>query len=170
MKVIVQKVKSASCTVENKVVGKIRADGLVSDISGNIDGSSESFSATAVDLKGRYLGRLLPEGRVVKSSEDIGLVGARGLVYNASGNVVGVIVKTGPVFDYKGELRGHALSNGSVISLSGTTIGYVIGDDAYNLSGIKMGSLLKTKVVFDNEDVFMGVSGISSMLDSKGVK
>lgn len=154
----------------NKVVGKIRADGRIIDINGNTIGYSASFSSTATDLSGRYLGRLLPGGNLAKGTTSNGLIGARGQVSNASGAIIGNLIKTGPVFDYKGELKGHALSNGSVISLNGTTIGYIIGDTAYNLSGISIGNVLNPRVVFSADNRFLGVSGISANIDNKGNK
>lgn len=153
---------------KNKVVGKIRADGFVSDINGKIIGRSIDFSATAVDMKGRYLGRVVPDGKVVKMSAEVGVVGAKGFVYSSGGEIIGKIVKTGPVFDYKGELKGHALSNGSVIALSGTTIGYLIGSDAYNLSGIIIGSILESKALYGKDNSFIGISGVSSSMAIDG--
>lgn len=153
---------------DNTIVGKLRADGFVSDIKGNIVGKAIDFSATAVDTKGRYLGRLLPDGRVSKISVDIGKVGPRNTVLSSSGRIIGRIIKTGPVFDYKGELKGHALSNGSVISFSGTVIGYMVGRDAYDLSGLLIGSLLDTKVIYDENNSFLGLTGISSSFVANG--
>ena len=153
---------------DNTIVGKLRADGFVSDIKDNIVGKAIDFSATAVDTKGRYLGRLLPDGRVSKISVDIGKVGPRNTVLSSSGIIIGRIIKTGPVFDYKGELKGHALSNGSVISFSGTVIGYMVGRDAYDLSGLLIGSLLDTKVIYDENNSFLGLTGISSSFVANG--
>ena len=154
----------------NKVVGKIRADGRVIDISDAIIGYTVDFSSTATDLAGRYFGRLLPEGEMAKGTSSNGILGARGQISNAAGEIIGSLIKTGPVFDYKGELKGHALSNGSVISLSGTTIGYMIGEIAYNLSGISIGKILDTKVIFSNDGAFLGISGINTSIDNKGNK
>lgn len=155
---------------ENKVVGKIRADGLVVNVNGAIVGRMADFAATATDLSGRYLGRLLPDGSLSKATSINGLAGARGQIHNASGMPIGALIKTGPVFDYKGELKGHALSNGSVIALNGTTIGYMIGEQAYNLSGIIIGAVLSPKAVYTSDDVFLGISGVSATADNKGVK
>ena len=155
---------------DNKSVGKIRADGRIIDINGNITGFSVDFSATATDLKGRYLGRLLPGGDLSKSTSVNGLAGARGEISNAAGEIIGKLIRTGPVYDYKGELKGHALSNGSVISLSGTTIGYMIGTKAYNLSGMAIGGLLTPKAIYSTDGAFLGISGVSSSIDNKGAK
>ena len=154
----------------NKVVGKMRADGRIVNVNGNVIGEIVDFAATATDMKGRYLGRLLPEGGVAKSTEVKGLVGAKGRVSNASGTPIGELFKTGPIFDYKGELKGHAISNGSVISLNGTTIGYMIGNNAYNLSGIIIGSVLKTRAIYSTGNNFLGINGVSTVLDDKSSK
>lgn len=155
---------------ENKVVGKIRADGLIINVNGAIVGQMADFAATATDLDGRYLGRLMPDGSLAKTTTVNGLAGARGQIHNASGLPIGALIKTGPVFDYKGELKGHALSNGSVIALNGTTIGYMIGEQAYNLSGMIIGAVLPPKAVYTSDNNFLGISGVSSVLDNKGSK
>ena len=154
----------------NKVVGRFRADGMISDIGGAVVGRSVDLAATATDLNGRYLGRLLPDGNLAKGTASNGLAAARGQITDAAGNVIGNLISTGPVFDYKGELKGHALSNGSVIMLNGTTIGYMIGSTAYNLSGVAIGSVLKSKAVYASDGTFLGISGISSAIDNKGEK
>lgn len=155
---------------QNKVVGKMRADGLVTNIGGTVVGSWNNFSSTANDMNGRYLGRLLPDGSIAKGETAIGLIGARGIVFNASGLPIGTTTKTGPVFDYKGELKGHALSNGTVITLGGTTIGYMIGEKAYNLSGVIIGGVLTPKAVYSSDSAFLGISGISSSIEGNGNK
>ncbi len=152
----------------NQIVGRLRADGMVEDINGNITGQSVDFAATATDLKGRYLGRLLPEGNLAKGTTSNGLAAARGQITDASGNVIGNLIATGPVFDYKGELKGHALSNGSVILLNGTTIGYIIGTTAYNLSGTVIGSVLGTRAVYAADGSFLGITGITPLVNNKG--
>ena len=154
----------------NKVVGKARADKMIVNINGLIVGRQIDFAATATDLNGRYLGRLLPDGKLAKAETSSGLAGARGVIFDASGLPIGSLIKTGPIYDYKGELKGHALSNGAVISLNGTTIGYMIGGNAYNLSGIIMGAVLPSKVVYSSNDTFIGLTGISSYIDNKGSK
>ncbi len=155
---------------ENKVVGKMRADGWIVNVNGAIAGRMVDFAATATDLSGRYLGRLQPNGNLVKANVVVGLAGARGRITNASGQPIGELIKTGPVFDYKGELKGHALSNGSVIALGGTTIGYMIGEQAYNLSGQVIGAILAPKAVYSSADIFLGLAGISSTIDNQGDK
>lgn len=155
---------------ENKTVGKMRADSRIVDINGNIIGFSTSLASTATDLKGRYLGRIFPDGELGKGKTSNGLVGSRGQISSANGEIIGQLINTGPVYDYKGELKGHALSNGSVISLNGTTIGYMVGDNAHNLSGVIIGSILKPQAVYLSDGVFLGISGISTSINNKETK
>ena len=122
--------------VENeKLVGRLRADGNVVNPEGVVIGYSLDIASTATDLKGKYLGRIMPEGNLARARELSGLVGARGVIVGADGTSVGQIVKTGPVFDFRGMLRGHALNSGSVIALNGTPIG--IPAPASSPSGLK---------------------------------
>ena len=151
---------------ENKTVGKVRADGLVVNVNGAVIGATQEADATATDLNGRYLGRIMPGGNIAGTAAG-GLVGARGVVSDASGKAIGRIIKTGPVYDYKGELKGHALSNGAVIALSGTTIGYMVGDDAYNLSGTIIGKLLTPRTVYAADGTFVGMSSSIASKSSK---
>ena len=154
----------------NKVIGKLRADGRIVNVNGNIVGKIVDFSATSTDFNGRYLGRLSPDGAIFKSSSSNGLVGANGLIHNSSGLPIGALITTGPVFDYKGDVKGHAISNGSVISINGTTIGYMIKNKAYNLSGVIIGSTLSPMSIYSSDNTFLGISGISSSLDSDSNK
>lgn len=152
-----------------KVVGHMRADGKIADLTGKIIGYSVDFAAAATDLKGKYIGRILPEGNLARAKTISALVGARGVVFSADGSTLGQIAATGPVFDYKGHLRGHALPGGNVISLNGTPLGYVIGERAYDLSGRMIGSVNRSKVVFSTSGDVLGISGVGSrmMADSK---
>ena len=131
-----------------KLVGRLRADGNIVDENNRVIGYSLDISATATDFQGRYLGRLMPNGNLARAKELSGLIGARGIVLDASGNAVGQTVGTGPVFDFKGTLRGHALANGVVISLNGTPVGYMVHDTAYDLSGRIIGAVLQTMVIY----------------------
>ncbi len=155
---------------KNRVVGKIRADGYILGISNNIIGKQVSFSATVNDSVGHYFGRLQPNGDVVRSSSPVGSVGPRGLVFGVEGASLGSISMTGPVYGFAGDLFGHAVSDGSVISLNGTSIGYVIGEYAYNLSGELVGKVLRPQIIYDVNNKFLGVSGISSSFADKGQK
>jgi len=157
--------------IENeKLVGHIRADGNIVDLDDNVIGYSVDISATATDLQGKYLGRLLPDGNLARAKEITALVGARGTIVAADGSVVGQISKTGPVFDYKGSLRGHALANGLVISLGGTPLGYMINNFAYDLSGRILGAVLDNYIVYNNDNDVLGMVGIDSAVNSSGGK
>lgn len=51
--------------VENeKLVGRLRADGNVVNPEGVVIGYSLDIASTATDLKGKYLGRIMPEGNL----------------------------------------------------------------------------------------------------------
>ncbi|MBQ8660840.1 MAG: hypothetical protein IJ482_00745 [Alphaproteobacteria bacterium] len=150
-------------------VGRLRADGKIADLTGKIIGYSIDFAAAATDLKGKYIGRVLPDGNLARAKTISALVGARGVVFGADGGTMGQLAATGPVFDYKGALRGHALPGGSVISLNGTPLGYVVGSAAYDLSGRMLGRVSRGKMVFSTAGDVLGVSGIGSRMtaDSK---
>lgn len=150
----------------NNVVGRLRADGKIADSENKIIGYSLDFSATATTLKGKYMGRIMPEGNLARAKTVTSLIGPRGIILGSDGVPAGQISAQGPVFDYKGTLRGHALSNGSVISLNGTVIGYMVGADAYDLSGRAIGSCLEPHVVFNGSNAFLGITGVGSRLDS----
>jgi len=149
----------------DNIIGKIRADGSIVDDSNSSNiGYGISFGATATDLRGRYLGRLLPEGYIARAQEKSYSVGAGGVVFDDKGRLIGKISKTGPVFDYKGELRGHALSNGTIISLGGTPIGQMVGNKAFDLSGREIGAVATDGIVFDAKNKVLGVPGINGQI------
>ncbi len=150
-----------------KLVGRIRADGLIVNADNAVIGNSIGITAAATDFRGRYLGRLLPEGRLARAKETIAQVGARGNIFNPEGEIVGRIIRTGPVYDYKGSLRGHALSSGEVITLDGTPVGYMIGADAYDLSGRIVGAVGVPQAVFASDNGFLGISGIGSLFQDR---
>jgi len=150
-----------------KLIGRIRADGKIVDPENKLLGYSIDPSATATDLNGRYLGRIMPEGGIAKAKEIIYQVGARGVISGTDGLPVGQIFKTGPVFDYKGDIKGHAIANGSVISLGGTNIGYMIGLDAVDLSGHVIGAVMpNAMVVYDADNSFVGVAGVAGTVET----
>ncbi len=154
----------------DNVIGKIRADNKIVDSNNKIIGYGIDIGATATDFKGRYLGRIVPEGKLSRHQNADSFIRARGMIVDALGTPIGQLNSTGPVFDYKGELKGHAISNGSVISLSGTSIGKMIGEKAFDLSGRQMGAVLQNKVVFSSDNKFVGVSGINSELNENNNK
>lgn len=157
--------------VENEnFIGRLRADGKVVDPDGKVIGYSVDISAAATDLKGRYLGRIMPDGNIARAKDLTALVGARGIVTGADGSTIGQLSATGPVFDYKGALRGHALSNGSVIALSGTPVGYMVGSTAYDLSGRIIGGTLGHRLAYSASNAVLGMSGINSILGDNADK
>ena len=147
-------------------LGRLRADGNIVDLENKIIGYSLDIAATATDLKGKYLGRLMPEGNLARAKTTTALVGAKGVVVGTDGNPIGQVSEAGPIFDYKGSLRGHALRDGSVIALTGTPIGYMIGDKAYDLSGRMIGAVMGQRSAFLSDNTFLGLSGISANLES----
>ncbi len=152
------------------LVGRLRADGLIADQENKIIGYPVDIGATATDFSGRYLGRVMPEGNLARAKTVNSLLGARGVIIGSDGVPVGQISGTGPVFDYKGTLRGHAMPGGSVVSLNGTAIGYMSNGDAYDLSGRLIGSILKKSLVFSDNNVFGGITGINGALELEGGK
>lgn len=150
---------------DNNPIGKIRADGFVVDKANKVIGVQHPFSSVATDKQGNYLGRLNPQGIIVKASSEVGAVGVKGLVFDKQGNVLGQLISTGPIYDYKGELVGHALHNGKVVTLEGAEIGYMKGTQAYNLSGMIIGATLKDIAIYHN-DKFLDIAGISSQISN----
>ena len=151
-----------------KLIGTLRADGKIVDNGRNVIGYKVDIAATATDLRGKYLGRIMPDGNLSRAREISALVGARGSIFGSDGTQVGQLVKTGPIYDFKGGLRGHALPNGSTINLRGTPIGYMIGGDAYDLSGRMVGGTIRNLLVYNNQNKLLGLSGIGSSLNDNG--
>ncbi len=157
--------------IENEnLIGHMRADGAIVSLDGEIIGYGEEISATATNLEGKYIGRLMPEGNLARAKEITALVGARGVIVSANGSVIGQLSRSGPVFDYKGSLRGHALPNGTVIALSGTPIGYMISNYAYDLSGRIIGAVMDSFIAYGNQNNVLGITGIGSNFSDNGGK
>lgn len=57
---------------KNNVVGHLQADGLIAGDNGELIGYVVDFAATATDLNGKYLGRIMPEGKLARSRDIIG--------------------------------------------------------------------------------------------------
>ncbi|MBQ8631284.1 MAG: hypothetical protein IJ479_06140 [Alphaproteobacteria bacterium] len=145
-----------------KVVGRLRADGAIVDDKNNAVGYMLDFAATASDLKGQYLGRLMPEGLIASGKEIIGRVGPRGIVQDNEGRVVGSILTPGALFDYRGSLRGIALSNASLTDLSGSRIGYVKGTQGYDADGKIVGGVLSPALIIGSDNKSLGMVSIAS--------
>lgn len=149
---------------KGKSLGRQRADGAISDTKGNIIGFALDIAATATDLQGKYIGRIMPGGTLARAKETIGQISARGDVIGTDGKINGRIIASGPVFDYHAALSGHALSNGQLIALSGNPIGKIIADRAFNLQGKILGGISKPRLVINADNSIAGMSGINSSL------
>ncbi len=151
------------------VNGRLRADDKIVDNEGNVIGFYVDISATATDFSGKYLGRVLPEGKVAKTREIIGTVGAKGFVYNQQGQAIGQIVYAGPIFDYLGNFTAMALRNGTLSSVNGTLMGYLKGQYAYDNIGRMIGSRIGTVQVISSSNNILGLSGIGSEFKADNV-
>ena len=148
------------------VIGKIRADGNIANAKGEIIGFSVDLAATATDLEGRYLGRVMPKGVLVKAREQVGKVGSRGIITDKDGKVIGRLTQTGPVFNFRGALKAHALKSGGVISPEGTPIGNIRGNYAYDNNGRIFGATLVDELAISSSGAQLGMSGIgASVMD-----
>ena len=149
---------------ENNIVGHLRFDEKVVDDAQNVIGFFVDIAAAATDLSGKYLGRVMPDGKIVKAKEVIGSVGPHGNVLNAAGDIVGKLVNPGPVFDFKATLLAHALKNGEVISLEGSSAGKIVGSNVLNNAGRIVGATFKDMLVIDKNNKPMGMNGVSGTL------
>lgn len=131
-------------------------------------GFSVSSSATANTLRGKYLGRIGINGQIFQGRDIIGKIGASGNVIDEKGNVIGAINEVGPIFDYLGRNNAIATINGRVISLDGIDLGYVVKDTAYDNNGKEIGKILHANLNYNNNNEFLGISGINSSLKYDG--
>ncbi len=145
-------------------IGRLQADGEIINTKGKHLGYYIDFSATATDLSGRYLGRLLPDGSIVKTKEVIGRLGPRGSVISPQGDIIGWIFNTGAVFDYAGRQRGMVLSSGEFVSLGGNVDGSVRNNQVYSTSGEIIGKVLEPSVVIDLNNSSLGVPNITGFV------
>ena len=156
---------------KNNVVGRVQADETIVNSKGEIIGSIVDFSATATDLNGKYLGRVVPQGKVRKGKDDIGRVGSGGVILSENGELIGKIIKAGPVFDYKGTLKAHALKNGSIVTMEGTPAGYIMDNIAYENTGRAIGATMKNLLAVNANNQVLGMVGISgSVMDGEEKK
>ncbi len=145
-----------------EVIGKLRADGNIADNKGNIIGQYVDIASTATDFKGKYIGRVLPNGKVAKSKEVIGTIGAKQIVYDNKGKAIGQIVQAGPVYDYLGNFIALALRNGTIVSAGGTLMGYINGNKAYDNIGRMIGGTINTAHIVNMNNNNLGLSGIGA--------
>ena len=156
---------------KNNIVGRVQADENIVNLQGEIIGSVVDFSATATDLNGKYLGRVVPQGKVRKARDDIGQVGPRGAILSSDGKLIGKIIKTGPVFDYRGALKGHASKNGSIVTMEGTPAGYIMDNMAYENTGRAIGATMNNLLAVNSNNQSLGIVGISgSVMDGEEKK
>lgn len=150
-------------------VGRYRADGNIVNKDNQVIGFSVSLAATANDLRGNYLGRVLPKGLVVKDTSVIGRVGAKGFVYDLQNKKIGQLTQTGPVFNATGQLSGQSMSSGAYISLKGGTQGRMHGSFAFDSNGMLVGGIVKNMIAFNNSDKALGsVEADASVSDGSG--
>lgn len=150
---------------KKKIVATAINGARIIDANGKQIGYSIPISATFNTIDGKYLGRLMPNGKVVKVREEIGRIGVSGDAINTRGEVIGYVNNTGPLFDYLGENIAIASVDGRVISLEGLERGAMLKNKGYDKSGKYIGELLQTRLVFDNNNNFLGINGISSKLN-----
>lgn len=153
---------------KGSVIGTAVVGNRIIDKSGAIVGFTIKPAATANTLDGKYLGRLVGNGNIVKAQEVVGKIGAAGNVIDNRGQVIGIMNATGPIFDYLGNVRGNAAVGGKVISLDGAELGYVQNKSAIDKKNKEFGRTLNDRIVFSNNNEFMGVSGINTVLSFNG--
>ncbi|MBR1648236.1 MAG: TrbI/VirB10 family protein [Alphaproteobacteria bacterium] len=153
-----------------KLIGYLQIDGSIADTGGNTIGFMADIAATAADSSGKYLGRIMPEGKIARGRNIVGRIGPWNVIFDADGKQIGKVIASGPIFDYRGALRAHALKNGQVILPNGTPLGIMRGDFALNSSGKVIGATLESKVVVDDNNKPLGVTGINSVLSKSDEK
>lgn len=137
----------------------------VLDKNGNLIGFTINAGTTVNSLEGKSLGYVIAGGNVVKGRNIIGKVGASGDIINTTGEVIGVINNSGPVYDFLGQLRGEASINGMFNSLDGIEQGYMQKNRAYDRKEKEIGRLLGNRLNFSNSNAFMGINGVNSILN-----
>ncbi len=148
---------------DGKVVAKLRADNQIVDLKGNVTGFALDLNSVALDQSGKYLGYLVPGGRIVKAqNEQVGFVGPRKKVFDSDGNIIGEIASTGPIFDYLGRLTAEAVPNGQVFSFEGSSLGFMKNNLAFDYTGSLIGAVLEPSLVLNDKQEILGLTGISS--------
>ena len=144
------------------ILGFYRADGKIVNAKGEVSGFAVPLSATANDNKGQYLGYVVPNGWVYRGNEAVGVVGAKGYVYNKDKVRIGELVKTGPIYDSLAHIKGAAMKNGRVVGLGGNSIGYMRGSSAYDGNGTLIGGITDKMFAIDSGGNSMGIVNIDS--------
>lgn len=151
-------------------VARYRSDGNIVNKKNEVIGFSVPMSATANDLSGNYLGRVVPEGKVLKGLETVGRVGARGFVYNDKNEKIGELTHTGPVFDALGNLSGQSMPNGTYISLKGSYAGRIKGGMAYDGNGVLAGGVSDNMLAFNTGNRALGIANVDSSVNVSAEK
>lgn len=154
---------------KEQLVGRLTSTDKVVDLSGKVIGYSLGFATTFTDANGKYIGRLVPNGKIVKAKDEIGEVTSRGLALK-DGTIIGIEAKPGPVFDFRGVLIAHAGRNGSVVLFEGTNIGNMKGDFAYNKTGEIIGAVSPSKLIIDLNNTALGVNDVNSSIGAAADK
>ena len=142
-------------------IGRQRADGEIINSQGEHLGYFVDLSATATDMSGHYMGRLMPGGSIVKGKEIVGKVGPRNSVIDQNGNIIGWLISTGSVFDYAGRLKGISVNSGEFISLGGNRLGYIKQNQAYDSTGNVIGAVLQPVLAIGINNQSLGIPNIN---------
>ena len=145
-------------------IGRYRTDGNIVDQNDNVIGFSLNISAVASDLNGKYLGRVVPDGDVIRGTEKIGHIGAKNYVYNEDGDLIGQVVQTGPVFDALGNLKGEGMNNGALVAVTGNTIGHTLNNFAFDTNGLLIGGIVKNMLSVNGYNKSLGIAETSGMI------
>ena len=155
---------------KGEVVAQAIFGGRVIDKEGKMIGFSLPLTATFNSFDGKYLGRLNPDGNIVRGKSIVGKIGATGQAVNEEGKVIGLYNHTGPLFDYLGQLKANASISGLVFSLEGNELGYMQKERAFDYKEKEVGKLLNNYFSFDGSNGFIGISGVNSLVNYKGEK
>jgi len=154
--------------LNNNTIGYYRADHNIVNDKNEVIGYAVDIAATANDNSGRFLGRLMPNGNIVRGMQVMGHLGSRGYVYDENEVKIGEIIHTGPVYDAFAKLRGQSIKNGKVISLSGSPIGSMRGSFAYDTNGTLMGGVVKSLVAVTQTNNSLGTVNIDAGVNNSG--
>ena len=157
-----------------KVIGKVGANGEITDANGNLIGSIKgpgSGDNLAYDANGNVLGRILPDGSVIDGNGNvIGHVNAKGEIVDNSGKVIGVSGKEMLAYDADGNVIGRLLPDGSVVDLNGNVVGHVNENgEVVDADGNVIGSASTANLAFDENGKVIGqVLADGTVVDANG--
>lgn len=147
-------------------IGHYRMDGKVVDANGATVGYVLSISAAVSDMNGKYLGRVVPEGLVIRGAETLGRVGAKNYVYNEGGERIGQVIQTGPVFDVLGNFKGEGMHNGALVNAGGNVIGHTIDRYAYDSNNLMIGGINKDMLAINIYNKSLGIAGVNGQINN----